>query len=381
MRAILSILTAALLTFAAACGSDNDPSMDAVTTVRPGQSIQAAVDAAAPGDTIRVMPGDYVEPHSNREAVRITKPIKLLAMSSLPDRKVRLLPGPGQRHGIAVRPENPGGPKVEGVQIVGFTIEGFSNNGIWLEHVDDFVIENNETINNLENGIWPTLSANGLVKRNLSYGSLDAALWVEGSENVRVIENEVHSSPTGLEITISNNIHVEGNKVHNNTVGVGLYHPEGAGLPPLEPIERNYGWTIVNNHIYDNNFENPGPPGGLVSELPRGGGILLLGVDRVEVRGNRIENNNFFGLAFIDYCVAVDGSDFACSRRPPNIRDTAPEDNRIIGNIFVNNGGSPPPGPFQGLAGDLLGLGGRRNCENDNQAATKNLLPALPACI
>jgi hypothetical protein len=30
--------------------------------VRPGQSIQAAVDAASPGDTILVEPGSYAEP-------------------------------------------------------------------------------------------------------------------------------------------------------------------------------------------------------------------------------------------------------------------------------------------------------------------------------
>ena len=379
MKVIRALLFAVPLAFVLGCDDDSFGPTDGIT-VEPGQSIQAAIDAAAPGDTILVMPGDYIEPHANREAVRITKSLKLIGMSNLPDEKVRLLPGPGQRHGIVVEPENPGDPNVEGVEIIGFTVEGFSNNGIWLEHVTDFVIENNETINNLENGIWPTLSANGLVKRNVSYGSLDAALWVEGSENIRVIENEVHSSPTGIEITISNGIHVEGNKVYNNTVGIGLYHPEGAGLPPLQPVERNYGWTIVNNHVYDNNLENPGPPGGLVSELPRGGGILLLGVDRVEVLDNRIENNEFFGVAFIDYCLAVDGTDFACNVRPPNIRDTAPEDNRIIGNVFVDNGSNPPPGPFADLAGDLLGLGGRRNCESDNEAAVKILQPALPAC-
>jgi parallel beta-helix repeat protein len=368
-----------MLVFAIGCDDDDFGPGDGIT-VEPGQSIQAAVDAAAPGDTVFVKPGDYIEPHANREAVRITKPLKLIALSNLPDEKVRLLPGPGQRHGIVVEPANPGDPNVEGVEIVGFTVEGFSNNGIWLEHVTDFVIENNETINNLENGIWPTLSANGLVKRNLSYGSLDAALWVEGSENVRVIENEIHSSPTGIEITISNGIHVEGNEVYNNTVGIGLYHPEGAGMPPLEPIERNFGWTIVNNHIYNNNLENPGPPGGLVSELPRGGGILLLGVDRVEVLDNLIENNEFFGVALIDYCLAVDGTDFACSVRPPGIRDTAPEDNRIIGNEFNNNGTNPPPGPFAAMASDLLGVGGRRNCESDNGDAVKVLQPALPEC-
>ena len=76
-------------------------------TVVPGKSIQAAVDAASPGDTIKVMPGDYTEPHAGSAAVRITKPLKLLGKSK-PNAKVRLLPGAGQSHGILVEPANPG---------------------------------------------------------------------------------------------------------------------------------------------------------------------------------------------------------------------------------------------------------------------------------
>src|SRR5262249_25554329 len=152
------------------------------------------------------------------------KPVNLIAKSN-PNSKVRILPSPGQRDGILVAPAHTGDPDIDGVQISGFTVEGFSNNGIWLRHVTNFTIENNESINNLENGIWPTLSANGLVRRNVSYGSQDSALWVEGSQNVRVMENDLYHSPTGLEITVSHEVTVQSNEVHDNTVGVGLYHP------------------------------------------------------------------------------------------------------------------------------------------------------------
>lgn len=366
----------AILVAALGCG---DGGGNGGTTVKPGQSIQAAIDAAQPGDTITVEPGDYVDNNGQTAAIWITKPIHLIAKSNPPDERVRILPAPGQRDGILVAPANDGDPEIDGVTVEGFTIEGFSNNGIWLRYVNNFTIENNESINNLENGIWPTLSANGLVKKNVAYGSLDSSLWVEASQNVRVIENELHHSPTGLEITVSNEIYAQGNDVHHNTVGIGLYHPAGAGLPPLEPADRNGYWHIVDNYVHDNNLENPAP-GGMASALPAGGGILLLGVDNVDVQSNRVDNNAFFGIAMIDYCFAVSGTDFDCSQNPPDFRDTKPEDNSFINNVLVNNGTNPPPGQFETLAGDILAVGGSGNCASGNQATVVSTVPDLPPC-
>ncbi len=376
-RVLMAICAAAIL--ASAC-SDGDGGGDATRTVRPGESIQAAVDAASPGETVKVMPGDYVETHEGRAAVRITKPIKLIAASNPPDQRVRILPNPGQRHGILVEPENQGDPDIDGVEITGFTVEGFSNNGIWLRYVKNFNIENNESIDNLENGIWPTLSANGEVKKNVAYGSLDSALWVEASENVRIIDNELYDSPTGLEITVSNAIHMEGNDIHDNVVGVGLYHPSGAGLPPQDwPSQPFRDWTFVNNHVHDNNLPNP-VSGGLVGELPPGGGVLVLGVDDVEIRDNLIQGNNFFGIALIDYCIAVDGTANSCENNPPYYADTSPDNNQLVDNTVTGNGANPPPGPFQPFAGDILGVGGTGNCASGNVANKVILPPDLPAC-
>jgi hypothetical protein len=95
-------------------------------------------------------------------------------------------------------------------------------------------------------------------------------LWVAGSENVRVIGNELYGSPTGLEITVANNVLAIHNDIHDNTVGVGLYHPNAAGNPQ-KPVMAN--WVIEHNAIYDNNLPNPAPPGSFQAGLLPGFGV------------------------------------------------------------------------------------------------------------
>ena len=372
----------ALLVLAVGCGGSDHSGAPTSLAVKPGESIQAAINAVAPGGTITVMPGDYTETGSGTEAaIHVTKSLKLVAKSDLPGVKVRILPSSGQKHGILVEPANEGDPDIDGLEISGFTVEGFSNMGIWLRHVKNFTIENNESVNNLENGIFPTLSANGLVKKNISYGSQDSALWVEGSENVRVVNNDIHDSPTGVEITISNEITVETNDIHNNTIGVGLYHPATAGLPHNEWPSFTYGyWHILDNYVHDNNEANSAAEGSETSQLPYGGGILVLGVDHADIEMNRIENNDFFGIGMIDYCLATQGTDFNCASNPPPVKDTSPDNNQFISNDLANNAANPPPGPFQSSAADILALGGKNNCASGNTAATVNTVPVLPPC-
>jgi parallel beta-helix repeat protein len=340
----------------------------ATITVHPGESIQAAVDAASPGDTVKVRPGNYTETHGGSAAVRITKRLNLIARSTRLE-KVRVLPGIGNLHGILVEPENPGDPDVQRVKIKGFTVQGFDKNGIWLKNVDNFRIEKNESIDNLENGIFPTLSANGLVKKNIAYGSEDSALWVEASENVRVIRNDLSGSPTGLEITVSKDIVAKNNDIHNNTVGIGLYHPNGAALPPLG---NDGDWEIINNNVYNNNLPNP-VSGGLVGALPPGIGVLLIGVDRVTLRRNTIQGNTLAGLVVTDWCTFND-----CVADPPVVEDKA-DDNSIISNLVTTNGAGSLDPDFVGLEADVLSLSaGVGNCFSGNTIGTS--LGVLPPC-
>jgi hypothetical protein len=109
---------------------------------------------------------------------------------------------------------------------------------------------------------------------------------------------------------------------------------------------------------------------------------LVLGVDHVDAQKNLIENNDFFGIAMIDYCIAVAGTPFDCTTSPPAV-ETAPDYDSFIDNNLANNHLDPPPGPFQPFASDILGVGGTNNCASGNTFANPPLVlfsPAVPGC-
>jgi parallel beta-helix repeat protein len=339
-----------------------------VHRVYPGESIQAAIDVAAPGDTVLVEPGTYKETDNGLYGLRITVDNLRLIGKVKPGRgeagKVRLLHNEAQETGVYAAPagcdyrveadselgENCKSQSLQGFYIRGFSVEEFPVNGIQTRWVNGFEFVRNESVNNLNNGIYPTLSANGLVRNNSSYGSLDTAMWVAGSENVRVIGNKMFGSVIGFEITVSNNVEVKQNQIYDNTVGVGLFHPNGAGNPPL-PVMAN--WVVEHNDIYNNNRPNDAPAGSFQGALPPGAGVLLLGVSDHVVAKNNVKDNGFVGIGVLDWCTATLVTPYNCAARPP-ITDPAASNNVVSLNKLSGNGTSPPGGALDFLAADLV---------------------------
>jgi hypothetical protein len=357
----------------------------AVHRVSPGDSIQAAIDGAAAGDTILVEPGIYQETGNGRYGLRISTDNLRLIGKVKKGRgdagKVRILQNEAQETGVYAAPsgcdydikdDTPEGQEcrsreLKGFYIRGFSVEEFPVNGIQTRWVDGFEFVRNVSVNNLNNGIYPTLSANGLVRNNESYGSLDTAMWVAGSENVRVIGNELWGSVIGFEITVSNEVTVKQNEIYDNTVGVGLFHPNGAGNPPL-PVMAN--WLIEQNDIYDNNRPNMAVPGTFQSILPPGIGVLALGVSDHVIAKNNVEDNDFVGIGVLGWCTATNGTPENCIAEPP-IAPTDASRNLVQLNKMRNNGTNPQAGPLNFLAADLTYFdvvdGSTGNCFKKNK--------------
>ncbi len=373
LRPVCAVLGIAI--FAVATGANAT-----VHRVFPGESIQGAIDVAAPGDTILVEPGTYYGTDSTYGLRITTDNLRLIGKVNKGKGeagKVRLLHTGSQRTGVYAAPagcefqDDEGScaaPDVQGFYIRGFTVEGFPVNGIQTRWVDGFEFVSNESVNNLNNGIYPTLSANGLVRDNVSYGSLDTAMWVAGSENVRVIGNTMFGSVIGFEITVSDNVWVTQNKIYDNTVGIGLFHPNGAGNPP-KPVMAN--WIIEHNDVYGNNRPNDAPDGSFQSALPPGIGILVAGVSDHVISKNRVEGNGFVGIAVLGWCTANAGGPNSCEAEAP-ITDPRANNNLIAQNKVSGNGTSPPPGapfPPADLLYAQLEPGASGNCFEKNKPA------------
>src|SRR5205085_10483959 len=118
-------------------------------TVNPGESIQAAVDAAQPGQTIFIKPGTYVE------AIVVDKAnIKLIGLNGGHSERV-IIENPGTaNNGITVKDNG------DGFVLKNVTVRNFEKNGVFMVRVDGFELINITTENNGEYGLFPVRCIN-----------------------------------------------------------------------------------------------------------------------------------------------------------------------------------------------------------------------------
>lgn len=283
--------------------------------VKEGEMIQEAVKAAAPGDLIRVFPGTYSETvYIDKDDIQFQGIIK--------DGQWPVLDGKKELNDAFLYSGN-------GVVIENFKIVNYKGNGIMGQAGNNFVLRNNWIIDAGVYGIFPQFGQNGLIEHNKLTGIEDAAIYVGMCDNIDVKHNEVFANVAGIEIENSRHCLVEGNLSYNNTGGILAF------ITPGLPIKTAYDIIIRNNFILDNNHENFGAPGSIVSGIPPGTGILVMAADDVIIENNIISNNDNAGIIITDF----ENAGAAASKDP----DSEPNPDRVVilDNFMIDNGQNP----------------------------------------
>jgi len=351
--------------------------------VGPGNSIQAGVDLAQPGDRVVVQAGTYQESGSPCP----TDPSKMCAVVVDKDGialvargQVVLENAGGQDQGIVFAKQGADGSqcltdpqqRIQGALVSGFTVNGFGGEGISLFCADNWRVVGNTTNDNGEYGIFPSHCGAGEVRQNVATGSHDTGIYIGQSHDVRVDLNLARGNVSGFELENCSNSRMDHNESTGNTAGILTF------TNIFLDVKQNANNRVDHNLIHDNNEPNTClDPLDEVCAVPPGSGLLVLAADANLIDHNAVFRNDSFGIAVANYCVANNLSDAQCAGLDiePN-----PDFDRIVQNVAFGNGTSPSPLINPVFAVDLAWDGtGTGNCWKHNRVGTQ-FPDDFPAC-
>lgn len=251
----------------------------ATHVVAPGQSIQAAVDAAHPGDTIVLRSGNYAGGVIiSKDRITIRGAGRSTVVSDTGTNNCTPVAGPS---GFCVTKAY---GTVRRVTIKNLKVTGFAAFGVFGSGTDRLTVTGVAAVNNGEYGITEFESTRGYFVGNLVTGTAnDAGLYVGDTANAHgtiVAHNISTGNVLGILVRHAHNVNVTNNIFIGNCIGVGLIddgQPGGQG-----------DTTVTHNIIKANNrtcaADEEHPPLG-------GSGVVILGGQRDTVQSNVITGN------------------------------------------------------------------------------------------
>jgi parallel beta-helix repeat protein len=265
------------------------PAHAAVRNVAAGQSIQAAVNAASPGDTIKVASAVF------REAVEVTKSLTILSEGAVlqppatPPTQSAACQDPSAKseisgfcvHGTFDAGGNLVTP-VGAVRISGFSIKNFPVMGVIYLGANNPQADNNIFLNNGEYGVAAFESKNVRITGNIANKNGLSGVYVGDSpqSNAVIQGNQANNQSIGIFIrdadgaSTANPAKISGNLVRGNCIGVLLLNT--GGVPAH--------WEVNGNQSSANNAFCPQFPAS-------GNGMAFAGADDVSVHDNLVTNN------------------------------------------------------------------------------------------
>lgn len=314
-------LTAASATVASASGREPAAAQHRTIVVWPGQSIQAAVNRARPGDTVFVERGVY------HQMVVIRKNRISLLGAGDTHRGTVLEPPSRRRHNICSGAFGPTGVcilarkvnlkngkvrrQVRHVRVKGFYITRFRGSGVFGYGVNGLDVTHVAAIRDGEYGISRFDSTNTLFVHDRAVGNKEAGFYVGDSPhaNALVRFDRAVGNQIGIFIRHARDVAVIKNSVSKNCQGVLV----------LDDSQRGGAGNafIWKNHVFRNNKfcrKSEDTPVSL-----QGGGILLLGATDTVVRTNLVTGNRGRSLNSGGIVVAS-ARPVTHGRNPKNIR-------------------------------------------------------------
>jgi nitrous oxidase accessory protein NosD len=261
--------------------------------VQAGESIQAALDRARPGDAVEVAAGVY------RENLTITTDhVTLRGAGASADGTVLQPPAePAGRvcdfegtNGICVTGEfTPNsdeiGTPVRGVTVTGLSVRGFPRFGILVNNAVGATVSGNETSGNGAYGVFGVFVTGIRLLGNSSHDNQQGGLYVSDSPHAdalvagnRSYRNHVVEG-FGLFVRDASNGVVRDNRFEDNCVGLAIAGTSGPTA----------GWTVRRNVVSGNT--SACPPSDDVPTPLSGLGIVLIGASHVHVSENTVEGN------------------------------------------------------------------------------------------
>ena len=305
--------------------------------VNPGESIQAAIDEAMPGDTIKVARGVF------EENLAITKNRITLRGAGSKEHGTVLVPAATPNpspctfeeggvlfvDGICVAgafdPETfELGDPVVGTKVQGFLVDGFSGFGVIMLNAERSTVAHVQARNNEGYGISGFVLSGVKLLHNWAHDNVEPGFYVGDSPNAqaKIIGNRADHNEIGIFLRDASKGVVRQNKVSDNCAGIVVLE---TGAP--DPAER---WRLTKNRVRHNNEACEGDPEEGEPGLS-GIGIALAGADKVLVKHNQVLGNTPSGESLISGGIVV------FSTADPSIGGDDPNDNRIVRNSAFNN--------------------------------------------
>lgn len=282
----ISTLACTAVVAASVLGAAPSAAATSLHMVFPGQSVQAAIDAARPGDTVFLTPGVF------RESVRITTSGLTLRGSG---RTTVLMPAATPTgacatagHGLCV--EGTGAAPVKDTAVRSLTLAGFKKNGLWASRTDRLSVRGVTAENNGQWGIATERSIHGVLRGNTARGNGDAGVFVANTVDTEqgatdtggtvIRDNLLTGNRIGVTVRRLRNLVVEHNDITTNCAGVFVVGDESK--------PRAGALTVRGNHVHENNSYCPKTP-----RLPflQGSGIVLTGAEETRVTQNLVVGN------------------------------------------------------------------------------------------